>query len=102
MGAAAARHLSDSDLSRRELARLAVWRASYGHRAFADDLALFAVPLAASLDWIAASRQRRWAHVVVAMRVLLSAAQMIQVWLGIMPMANVTWARYRALFLRFS
>jgi hypothetical protein len=34
--------------------------------------------------------------------VLLSAAQMIQVWLGIMPMANVTWARYRALFLRFS
>ena len=76
--------------------------ASYGHRAFTDDLALFAVPLAASLDWIAASRRRRSAHVLVAMLVLLSAAQMIQVWLGIMPMANVTWARYRALFLRFS
>ena len=76
--------------------------ASYGHRAFTDDLALFAVPLAGSLDWIAASRRRRWAHVLVAVLVLLSAAQMIQVWLGIMPMANVTWARYCALFLRFS
>jgi hypothetical protein len=76
--------------------------ASYGHRAFTDDLALFAVPLGASLDWIVDSRQHRWALGLVALLVLLSAAQMIQVWLGIMPMADVTWARYRALFLRFS
>jgi hypothetical protein len=35
------------------------------------------------------------------MAVLLSVAQMIQYWLGILPIANTTWAEYRELFLRF-
>ena len=33
--------------------------------------------------------------------VLLSVAQMIQYWIGVLPMADTTWAQYRDLFLRF-
>ena len=33
--------------------------------------------------------------------VLLSTAQMIQYWIGVLPMADTTWAQYTDLFLRF-
>jgi hypothetical protein len=33
--------------------------------------------------------------------VLLSIAQMIQYWLGIVPIIDTSWSQYRALFLRF-
>ena len=33
--------------------------------------------------------------------VLLSIAQMIQYWTGVLPMENTTWAQYQDLFLRF-
>lgn len=75
---------------------------SFGHRAFTDGFALVAPLLASTFDW-AASRPR--ARVVVAvfatLAVLLSIAQMLQYWLGILPYANTTWSQYRSLFLRF-
>jgi hypothetical protein len=36
-----------------------------------------------------------------AAAVLLSVAQMIQYWIGVLPMADTTWAQYRDLFLKF-
>jgi hypothetical protein len=41
------------------------------------------------------------ATVVVAALVALSCAQMIQYWLGILPITDTTWEQYRTLFLRF-
>jgi hypothetical protein len=76
--------------------------ASYGHRAFTDGLPLAAVFLAAAYQWVAA--RPRWmavASVAGSCGVALSIAQMIQYWLHILPVANTTWAEYRALFLRF-
>ena len=34
--------------------------------------------------------------------VALSIAQMLQYWLGTMPMADLTWDSYESAFLRFS
>jgi hypothetical protein len=31
----------------------------------------------------------------------LSTAQMIQYWIGVLPMVDTTWAQYTDLFLRF-
>jgi hypothetical protein len=39
--------------------------------------------------------------VYVSLAILLSVAQMIQYWRGILPIANTTWEQYRELFLRF-
>jgi hypothetical protein len=76
--------------------------ASYGHRAFTDGLGLFAPFLAAFFDRIAPRRNIRAAVAVVATAaVLLSIAQMVQYWIGILPYADTTWSQYRALFLRF-
>jgi hypothetical protein len=76
--------------------------ASFGHRGFTDGFALAAPFLAASFAW--ASR-RRWAAPVFALAsaacVLLSVAQMIQYWIGVLPMSDTTWAQYRDVFLRF-
>ena len=76
--------------------------ASYGHRAFTDGLGLTAPFLAAVFERVA---DRPMARGLVAIgsaaAVLLSIAQMIQYWIGILPFANTTWVQYRALFLRF-
>ena len=75
---------------------------SYGHRAFTDALGLMAMPIAAALQF--AATRRRVAivtGVLVSAAVALSLAQMLQTWLGVMPMDDVTWEQYKRLFLRF-
>jgi len=75
---------------------------SYGHRAFTDGFGLAAPLLASTFEWAAANRVR---SIVVAIftsaAVLLSIAQMIQYWLGIVPIIDTSWSQYRGLFLRF-
>ena len=39
--------------------------------------------------------------VSLTLAVSLSVAQMIQYWIGVLPIANTTWEQYRELFLRF-
>jgi hypothetical protein len=76
--------------------------ASYGHRAFTDGLAFAAVFAAAGYE--CAARRPRWLPIVSVastLAIALSVAQMLQYWLRIIPVANTTWAEYRALFLRF-
>jgi len=76
--------------------------ASYGHRAFTDVLGLTAPFLAAFFERVAARPlASRFVAAGAAAAVLLSVAQMIQYWIGILPYANTTWAQYRTLFLRF-
>ncbi len=76
--------------------------ASYGHRGFTDTLGLLALPLAAALERAAARpRLAAAAAALIGAAIALSIAQMIQVWLGIMPMHSVTWDQYQRLFLRF-
>jgi hypothetical protein len=90
-----------------QTALIATWSqwqfgASFGHRGFTDGFALAAPLMAASLDWVA--RHRRAIPVVAigaAAAVLLSVAQMIQYWIGVLPMQDTTWAQYTDLFLRF-
>lgn len=75
---------------------------SFGHRGFTDGFALAAPFIASSFAW-AASRPRTvplFALGSIA-AVLLSIAQMIQYWIGVLPQADTTWAQYRDLFLRF-
>jgi uncharacterized membrane protein len=76
---------------------------SFGHRGFTDGFALLAVFMASFFVWTS-ERPRAITAVVtvfVSLAILLSVAQMIQYWLGILPIANTTWDQYRALFLRF-
>jgi hypothetical protein len=76
--------------------------ASYGHRAFTDSLGLMAPFLAAFFERVAARPLAcRFFAAATTAAVVLSIAQMIQYWTGILPYANTTWAQYRALFLRF-
>ena len=86
---------------------IASWRdwqfgGSYGHRGFTDTFGLLAVFLAASFAWTAERPRRvRFVAAGAACAVALSIIQMLQYWGGILPIANTTWAQYRALFLRF-
>src|SRR5262249_29703035 len=76
--------------------------ASFGHRGYTDALPIAAAVIAAVFRW--AARHRRVVMpiaVVPAGLVLLSCAQMVQYWLGILPVADTTWDQYRALFLQF-
>jgi hypothetical protein len=75
---------------------------SYGHRAFTDVFAILALFLASFFEWIA-DRARLIPLVVIAtsLAVALSIVQMIQYWLGIIPMWDTTWDQYVRLFLRF-
>ena len=76
--------------------------ASFGHRGFTDGFALAAPFVASAFAW--AARHRRtvpFVAVGATAAVLLSVAQMYQYWIGVLPMANTTWAQYRDLFLRF-
>ena len=76
--------------------------ASFGHRGFTDGFALAAPFIASSLAWTV--RHRRALPLLAigtTAAVLLSVAQMVQYWIGVLPMADTTWAQYRELFLRF-
>jgi hypothetical protein len=75
---------------------------TFGHRGFTDALPLAAPFVASAFAWSA--RHRPAATLVGAfasIAVLLSVAQMIQYWIGILPAADTTWEQYRHLFLRF-
>jgi hypothetical protein len=76
--------------------------ASYGHRGFTDSFAIVAVFLASFFEWTA-NRPRLIpvVAVVTSLAVALSTIQMIQYWLGIIPMWDTTWDQYTRLFLRF-
>jgi hypothetical protein len=75
---------------------------SYSHRGFTDSLGLLAIFLASFFAWVAERpRLVRPVLIVVVAAVLLSAAQMVQYWLRIVPIANTTWEQYREVFLRF-
>jgi hypothetical protein len=74
---------------------------SYGHRAFIDVLPLLAFGLAALFEWSAAAVARRAVVAVLATAAVgLSVFQMAQYWNGVLPMSDLTWDQYRALFLR--
>jgi hypothetical protein len=76
--------------------------ASFGHRGYTDGFALAAPFIASAFAW---AGRRRWTAAPVAIAacaaVLLSAAQMIQYWIGVLPSSDTTWAQYQDLFLRF-
>ena len=76
--------------------------ASFGHRAFVDSFPAIAVLLASFFAW--ASRRplvALAAGVFASLAIALSLAQMIQYWMLIWPARDLTWERYRALFLTF-
>jgi hypothetical protein len=74
---------------------------SYGHRGFIDVLPLLAFGLAAFFEWSAGGGARRAAVTVLATAAVgLSVFQMLQYWNGVLPMSDLTWDQYRALFLR--
>jgi hypothetical protein len=75
---------------------------SYGHRGFVDLLPLFAIGLGGFFTWSARHPTR--AVVVSAATcalVFLSLFQMLQYWNGVMPISDVTWEQYKAVFLRW-
>ena len=90
-----------------QTALIATWSqwqfgASFGHRGYTDGFALAAPLMAASFAWVA--RHRRAIPAVAlgsTAAVLLSIAQMIQYWIGVLPLADTTWAQYTDLFLKF-
>jgi hypothetical protein len=74
---------------------------SYGHRAFVDVYPLFALGLASF--YARAAMNRRLLHTVALVVVALCALsmfQMLQYWHGVLPMSDLTWAGYRAIFLQ--
>jgi hypothetical protein len=76
---------------------------SYGHRGFTDLLPLFGLGLAAAFERAVSRRTCRLVLLVVmGLAVALSVAQMIQYWVGTLPIADLTWEQYRSGFLRFS
>ena len=76
---------------------------SFGHRAFTDLLALFALPIAALYDRAdGAPALKSAVAAFAALAAALSIAQMLQYWMGIIPYSDVTWDQYRSFFLRFS
>lgn len=76
--------------------------ASYGHRGFVDFYPAFALGLAVTFTRVSDRAPLR-AAIACAVAVLcaLSLFQMLQYWHGILPMSDVTWAQYRALFLQW-
>jgi hypothetical protein len=76
--------------------------ASFGHRAFVDSFAIMSVLLASFFAWV--SSRPRLASAVAAfasVATLLSIVQMVQYWMLIWPPRDITWDRYRSLFLTF-
>ncbi len=75
---------------------------SYGSRGFVDALPVFAVGLASFFDRALAGV--RWRGMVIATviaGIALSLFQMLQYWYGIIPFMNMSWERYREVFLRW-
>lgn len=74
---------------------------SYGHRAFVDVYPLFAIGLASFYARVAMTRHLRHAVALFVVALCaLSMFQMLQYWHGVLPMSDVTWSGYRAIFLQ--
>ena len=75
---------------------------SFGHRAFTDGFALVAPMMASAFAWTSTRPAARvFVTIAVTAAVLLSIAQMLQYWFGILPIIDTSWTQYRELFLRF-
>ena len=75
--------------------------ASYGHRGFVDVYPLLTPGLAASFARIPMrAPARQLATGAVALLCALSVFQMLQYWHGALPMSDITWRQYKALFLK--
>ena len=76
--------------------------ASYGHRGFVDFYPAFGLGLAVAFAYVAERRPLRLAATcVVTLLCALSLFQMLQYWHRVLPMSDVTWPQYRAIFLRW-
>ena len=75
---------------------------SYGHRGFTDSLGLMAISLAAFFAWTSTQpRVRPFVSGAASAAVALSVVQMLQYWIGVIPIDSTTWQQYRDLFLTF-
>jgi hypothetical protein len=75
--------------------------ASYGHRGFVDVYPLFAIGLASFYARLAPRPVlRRAIAALVVVLCGLSTFQMLQYWHGVLPMIDITWHRYRSIFLK--
>ncbi|HEX9366550.1 MAG TPA: hypothetical protein VF921_07980 [Vicinamibacterales bacterium] len=75
--------------------------ASYGHRGFVDVYPVLALGLASAFDRAAGvPRHRLVLTVAVVTLCALSVFQMLQYWHGVLPMSDMTWPKYRSVFLR--
>jgi hypothetical protein len=75
--------------------------ASYGHRGFVDMYPVFAIGLASFYAKLASRSVLR--HVMASLIVVLCALsifQMLQYWHGVLPMVDITWTRYKSVFLQ--
>ena len=76
--------------------------ASFGHRAFVDALPVFAIGLAAFIEWSGRNPTRRRAvATVVVIAIAINLFQMLQYWNGVLPMSDTTWDQYRGVFLKW-
>lgn len=76
--------------------------ASYGHRGFVDFYPAFALGLAVAFAYVSSRRPLRIATTcAVTLLCALSVFQMLQYWHRVLPMSDVTWPQYRAIFLRW-
>lgn len=75
---------------------------SFGHRGFVDVYPLLSLGLASLYARVSsAGGLVRGGCVAIAIGLCcVSTFQMLQYWHGVLPMSDVTWAQYRALFLR--
>jgi len=75
--------------------------ASFGHRGFVDAYPVFALGLASAFARVARYQRTRVAVAVsVALLCALSIFQMLQYWHGVLPGSDLTWQRYREVFLK--
>jgi hypothetical protein len=72
----------------------------YSHRAFAESIVAFSLPLAAFLVW-SYKKYFKLTHIVVLLFITLQMIQMFQYWLGVIPADGTTFAMYKEIFLRF-
>jgi len=76
--------------------------ASFGHRGFVDIYPIFGIGLASFFARVSVAHVavRRAAAVAACVLCALTMIAMLQYWNGILPQSDMTWAQYRAAFLR--
>jgi hypothetical protein len=68
---------------------------SFGHRAFTEFSALFALGLGAFFAGLRSARARLGVGVLCALLIALNTLLMVQYWRGVLPTDRVTWEQYR-------